>query len=407
MKNRSKLVGLMLCQLFAYGAFNPVLSVYLKEYLGFSGFQSGFIMSMAVVSSLFAPLLAVYVIDRRISSRRMLMLCHGVLILCSLALSQVKDFYAFLFLYLLLSVFSGPTVGLINSISFAQLSEEKGNFGRLRLWGTLGWIASGWLISFLWLLLPFLGVLPEGERWYPLVFLVASLGSLGTLIFARLLPRQTLDPSKPKVFIPPETLEVFKNPNIVILCFTYLFMSILDRFYFFGTGPYLLALGLDETWVLPVMTLGQISEVLVLMFLSNVLKALGYRRLLILGMSVQILRFLLYAAGSFFLAILGVSLNGFIFAWVYTAITMYIDAHTDGKTRTGVHQLLVFAFSGVSNLLGNLLAGLLNQIFSGDSKNLQGWQSFWLVPIILGTLVLGAFLVLFKREKSSNQMRTV
>lgn len=426
----ARLALLMFFQLFSQGAFSPVLSMYLKEGLHFSGSQTGVILAGAVITALLAPLFALWVIDRLLSARSLLILCHSLLLVLAAALSQARDFSLFLVLYVAYQAFAGPTIGLVNALAFQHVPGGSRAFGGLRLYGTLGWIAASWLISLLWVVLPGLVAWPAGQGgpgWYPLIWAVSAAGSLVTILSAWSLPRgksggqaggqggvaagaaggqagpatgpaagPSAAPAR-RAFIPPETRAIFRKPEILILCGIYLLSSVLDRFYTFGTGPFFHDLGIGQAWIMPVMTLGQISEVFVLLGLARLLGRVSYRRLMLAGMVIQVLRFALYTSAWLPLALVGVSLNGFIFAWLYTCITMYVDSHTADAERAGVHQILVFVFGGISSLIGNISAGLLND--RSPAGSLAGWQGFWLVPTLGGLAILGLMLVFFVRSR--------
>lgn len=389
MKVRHSLFGMMFFQLFAFGAINPLLSMYLQQYLHFTGGQTGIILAASVVSSLVSPLIAVYLIDRLISSRWLLILCHIMLALISITLTSVHDFGLFLILYAAFSVFAGPTIGLVNSITFQNLPEGGHNFGAIRVWGTVGWIAAGWLISGIWALLPLMN---QGtpQEYHPLILVVAAIGSILTLILALALPGGPKLRLERREFIPPETKSILKDPTILVLSAVYLVSAILDRFYSYGTAPYLSALGLPETWIMPVMSLGQITEIVILFTLAAFLRRFKYGLTLLIGMGLNLVRFVLYCTGIPAAAIVAVSLNGFIFAWVYTTIIMYVDAKTTEKTRAGVHQIMNFVFTGVASLLGNLAAGFLSDGFGivPGQASAQSWIHFWMVPSSLATVLL-------------------
>lgn len=385
-KTLPRLVLVMFFQLFSQGAFSPVLSMYLQDFLGFGGGQTGAILAGAVITSLLAPVLALYVIDRLADARTLLMLCHAGMAVIATALGFTRGFVPFLVLYILYMALAGPGIGLVNALAFHHVPGGNKAFGGLRLWGTVGWIASSWAVGLLWMLLPKSGlaVFAGNAGGYPLIWGISVLGSLVTIVSAMGLPRETVRREGRPKFIPPATRAIFRKPDIVILCAVYLLSSILDRFYTYGTAPFFLSLGIPRPWVMPLMTLGQITEVFVLLGLQPLLRRFRFRQILVWGMAIQVLRFVLYTFDALPPAIAGVSLNGFIFAWVYTCITMYIDSHTGPAERAGVHQILVFVFSGVSSLLGNLAAGWLRDLAPSAGG---GWHLFWMVPSVAGGAV--------------------
>src|SRR5207244_5113307 len=77
-----------------------------------------------------------------------------------LALGWVTDFWPFFALLLVHSLFYVPTISITNSIAFATLRDPQPEFGPVRLWGTIGWIAASWPFVFIlvnWNKVPALG----------------------------------------------------------------------------------------------------------------------------------------------------------------------------------------------------------------------------------------------------------
>ena len=44
-----------------------------------------------------------------------------------------------------------PTLALSNSVTFAHISDQENDFPKIRVWGTLGWIAASWAFPMIWL----------------------------------------------------------------------------------------------------------------------------------------------------------------------------------------------------------------------------------------------------------------
>src|SRR5207247_11439077 len=64
------------------------------------------------------------------------------------ALFSTRHFQAFYPCVLAYMILSMPTLALVNTISFRQMDEPARHFGSVRLWGTIGWIVAGLLISY-------------------------------------------------------------------------------------------------------------------------------------------------------------------------------------------------------------------------------------------------------------------
>jgi MFS family permease len=349
----SRLSALMFFQLFVFGSFGPILSMYLQHTLHFSSRQAGFIMALSVVSSIVAPLLSVYVVDRLIQAKWLFILCHGILAASAAGLFMARSFEAFLILFLINALCTGPSMGMLNAITFQQLHDLEGNarnYGSVRVWGTVGWMGAGYLVSGLWAILPsiFPGQNPAGFQ--ASAFIIASAGSILCIVLAIGLPKGARAADSKREFIPRAALDVIKRKGVAVLAVVYLISSIIDKLYSFGAAPYLSRSGFNEAWI-P------------------------------------------------WLGLVGISLNGLVFACLYSAILMYIDYHSDAQSRQSLHQLVQLFLGGTSTLIGNLLAGRLGQLVQAGGGT--GYRGFWLYS--LAGALASALLVwlLFSEEKTA------
>ncbi|MDO5577150.1 MAG: MFS transporter, partial [Fibrobacter sp.] len=139
--NYIRLSIMMFLEFFVMGSTGPVISLYLKDQLCFTGSQTGYIIAASAVSSLFSPIIGALVADRIISSERLLALVHFLGAAAIYLLSTQTEFYPIFFLYLVYWLLIGPSVALTTAITFHHLGKSN-NFGTIRLWGTIGWIAA-------------------------------------------------------------------------------------------------------------------------------------------------------------------------------------------------------------------------------------------------------------------------
>ena len=253
----------MFLQFFVLGATIPILSLYLREYLHFTGFQIGAVLAMSAVAAFVYPIIGALVADRLISARRLYGLCHLAGALLMVMLSVQDRFLPFLLLYLAYMLICGPTSALANVVTFHYLLGERLRFGSIRLWGTLGWIAVAWLFGG-WLA----GGDGSGGSRLPDAFKLSALASTLLGLYAFSLPAIARRPSGPVGFIPKEALQVMRRGEVLLLSGLAFTVSFLDRFYYFGTAPFLRQLGFSETAILPAMSLGQMTEVFAMGFLG-------------------------------------------------------------------------------------------------------------------------------------------
>lgn len=400
-----RLSALMFFQLFVFGAVTPVLPLYLKDSLAFSAYQVGIIMSLAVISSILSPLLSVYVVDRKIRAPRLYILIHLVYLLSTLGLFFSRNFESVLAFYLINALCTGPAIGMLNGITFQNLQYMPGGakgYGAIRVWGTLGWMVAGYLASMAWNFLPQFFPQQDSVTLQAMIFPLAVIGSILCIGFALGIPPGELRKDPVGKFIPRNALAVMLKPSIAFLSLIYLLSSVLDKFYFFASANFLVSLGFEKNLVPSLLTIGQVSEIFMLFALSPLLKKLGYRRVLFLGLLSQAIRFIFFTSGQPWLSLLGVAMNGFVFACLYSVVIMYIDSHSRLESRQGVHQLIQLFIGGASTLIGNLLSGFLAETFRTQAGTTD-YQTFWLVGSIGAVLTLTLTFLYFKEENVPDQ----
>ena len=126
---------------------------YMNGVLGFSGTQIGWIYATTAIGAIISPMFVGFVADRYFATERILAVLHLIGGVCLLLASRAESFDSpagrFAFLMTLLVV-NGlcfmPTLALANSLSFRNI-DDPDRFSRIAVWGTIGWIVSGWLVD--------------------------------------------------------------------------------------------------------------------------------------------------------------------------------------------------------------------------------------------------------------------
>jgi MFS family permease len=152
-------------------------------------------------------------------------------------------------------------------------------------------------------------------------------------------------------------------------------------------------LALDDAYVGPVMTFGQICEVIVLAFLPVVLRYWGFRLTIGLGIAAWALRYFIFALGHpTGLVIASQTLHGFGFGFFFVAIYIYADAIAPKDIQASVQSLLVLTTMGVGMFVSSLIAGPIADALKSD------WHQVFLVPAVLCAVCCVAFLIGFRSE---------
>ncbi len=370
---------------FGFGAVTPILGLYLTDRLHFTGKQSGLIISASALSALVSPLVCSFLADRVISAERLfslLLLGGGVLMG---ALYRTTEFWPFLLLYLLYTVTVGATGSLSNAIIFHKVTDRR-EFGSIRLWGTLGWIAVA--LAFGWFWLRGTGGKPMPERM-PDALLLCALSMIGLGLYSLTLPASVqLDRNAKPEFFPRAAFAVLRRPEVMGLAFLTLVANFTDRTYYYAAAIFLKQNGVAESNVMPMMSLGQIPEVLAMLFLGRMTARLGLIRVMLLGALFNVARyaFFIFGGGSCATLALGVLMHGFAYTFFFATVFILLDGMTQRESRAGVHQLFTLAYSGVGGLLGSWGAGAFLDACRMDKATVN-FHLFWSLPFAVAVAV--------------------
>jgi len=400
-------LGLMMFLQYAiWGSWAPVLSAYLQNNLGFSGVQLGIIFSLLPLATIISPFVGGQLADRYFPSQKViavLQLLGGVILIL---IANITSFTTMMWLMLLYCLVYAPTLALTNSIAFLNLKSSEKEFGSIRVWGTIGWIAAGWALAG-WRAL---AKSPESIAMKGDTLLLAGIFSLlmGLLSFGLPHTPPNKEGAKPWAFL--EALKMFKDRNFLIFCIISFVVATELQFYYVLTSPFLTsaAIGVNQKYVSAVMTIAQIAEIFVMAFmLSWALKKFGMRRTLTLGILAWPIRYIIFMIGMpSWLVIASLSLHGFCYVFFFTAAYIYVDNIAPKDIRHSAQSLIAIIILGFGNFVGSLFCGWIQNLFTSETVNAAGeavkavnWRGTFLVPTALTLFCLLVFLAFF-REKT-------
>ncbi len=389
MKLKLQLVIMMLFQYAIWGAWYVTLSSYLGATLQFKGSQIGLIYGSFALAAIISPAIAGVLSDKLFSAQKVLGVLHlsGALLLIMLSY-QLTYFwvYALVFMYALCYM---PTISLTNAIAMRHLRYPEKEFSNIRVFGTVGWIVMGWVVSYFDLEL---GASP---------ILVAASLSLVLGTFAFFLPK-----TKPKFlshsrgikqWLGLDALFLLKNRSVMILVVASLLVSIPLSFYYSFTNLFLNDLGVDNA--AGIMTLGQFSEIGFMLLLPFCFRYFGIKKVMIIAMFAWGLRYLFFAYGSIDVMLLlyfGIIIHGICYDFFFVAGQIYVDQKAPKTLKSSAQGLMVQATYGVGMFVGTWLSGYVVNHYTID--NVYHWKGIWLVPAFIAFAVMLLFAFVFKTK---------
>jgi MFS family permease len=265
------------------------------------------------------------------------------------------------------SIFCSPSSSLVGSIVFSRLLGSQKQFGSIRALGTVGWMAGCWTTSLLRL------------DSSPYSFMVSALLWICLAVYTWILPVDMLakgvsQPMTLKERFGIDALRLLRDDNHRVVFLTSALIAIPFAAFYPYTPPLLAAM--DLTSISAWMSLGQVSEVFVLIGISAILYRWQMKFVVLAGIAFGILRYVLYATGVTWAVLLGLSLHGVAFTFTYISAQIYLAERVDPYWRTRAQALLSFMTGGVGNLAGYLLTGWWMRLCGGGSN--PDWAFFWL-----------------------------
>jgi nucleoside transporter len=410
---KARLSAMMFLEFFIWGAWLPLIFGYLPS-LGFTATQQAWILNAFALGSFAAMFFSTQFADRNFAAEKFVAFSHalgGIAILC---LAWTKSFTPFFLLMLVHCLLYVPTISITNSIAFTHLKDAQKEFGRVRLWGTIGWIAASWPFVFVlvdWSKVPSLGesgiiaclgaalgtskegaAMQEATRY---TFVAAGCASLLLAALSCVLPHT---PPKraaegAETFAWLEAMRLLKKPFVLVLFVVTFFDAAVHHCYFIWTGRFLTspAVGIAGNWVMPVMSIGQVAEIGTMALLGGVLKSLGWRTTMTLGVLGHAVRFAVFAFAPSPEAVVAINLlHGVCYAFFFATVYIFVDEYFPKDARSSAQGLFNFLILGLGPFAANFVWTELGERHKvGESYD---FHSLFLVP---SGVAFGAALFLF------------
>ena len=407
--NRSiqiRLSTMMFLEFFIWGGWFVTMGTFLGNNLNATGAETGMAYSTQSWGAIIAPFIIGLIADKFFNAEKILGVLHLIGAVLMYKMSQTTDFNAFYPYVLGYMVAYMPTLALVNSVSFNQMTNTAKEFSYIRVWGTVGWIVAGLAISYL-----FHWDSTEGIQSGMLqnTFLMTAIASFILGIFSFTLPKTPPKVSKgEKVTISDiiglDAIKLLKDKNFLIFFLSSILICIPLAFYYQNANPFLTEIGMDNPT--GKMTIGQISEVLFMLLLPIFFKKYGFKKTLLFGMLAWAIRYVLFAFGNSgelsFMLLIGIALHGICYDFFFVSGQIYTDSKAGEKIKSAAQGLITLATYGVGMLIGFWVAGKISDKYV-IAENSHSWEEIWLFPAIFAVVVFVIFAIFFKNEKIDYQ----
>jgi PPP family 3-phenylpropionic acid transporter len=358
---------------FAFiGAFSPYFGLYLQS-LSFSAWDIGLLMSQMQLMRMFGPYLWGWLADR---------FGHRLGIIRLAGLIALAGFTAFFWLDKLpgmllamaaLAFFWSAALPLVETLTFDHLREDSGRYSRIRLWGSIGFIAA------------VMGTGALLDRQPPLAVLwVCWLVLLGILVVALLVPEAS---ARLALREAPSIGSILRLPHVRALMAACFAMSAAHGAFYVFYSIHLSGHGYSKFEVGELWSLGVVAEIVVFMFMARLAKRFSLRSILLASFAAAVLRFLLmgWCVESPLMMILVQLLHGLTFGAHHASAIAAVNLWFPGRAQ-GRGQALYSSLSfGAGGLLGALISG----------RAWDSWGAGWVFSLASLFALAGFLLVWF------------
>jgi nucleoside transporter len=394
---KTRLALMMFIQYIIWGAWYVTITTYLTTTLHFSATAAGAVFGTASVASLVSPFFVGLVADRYFATERVMAVLYLLGAVLMYLIPQVQNFAAVYTLVLAFCLCYFPTIALTNSITMQQVADPGRDFPLIRVVGTIGWIVINNIVGYLRI------------EAAPTQFLLSAAACIVMAVYSLVAlphtpPRGRGQKATARQILGLDALAMMKDRSYLVFVIASFLACIPLTFYYSFTNPYLNDVGVVNA--AGKMTLGQVSEVGLMLAMPIVFRFVSVRGILVAGMAAWAARYLLLAYGNagagmwmFYIAIL---LHGICYDFFFVTGQLYTDQEAPSHLRSTAQGFITFVTYGAGMLVGSLLSGGALDYFSTtgtDGAVVRNWTGFWLSSALMSFTILLLVLAFFRSRR--------
>ena len=330
---------------FAFvGAFSPYFSLYLKS-LQFSAQEISILMSLLQIMRIFGPNVWGSVADQTTKKIRVVQLAALIALISYSGLYFTHAFWPLFIILSIMSFFWSASLPIVESLTLTALGKETGRYGKIRLWGSIGFIVAvlslGWLFDYYTI-----------DILISIIFLL----KIGIILCTLFLPEVQV----PSNLQQDESIwRVLRQPIVLALMFACFFMAVAHGPYYIFYSLYLVDLQYSKKMVGVWWAGGVVAEIFVFLWMNEITKRFELKNILLFSFSMAIIRFLCIAWGahSLILMLFSQVLHAFTFGTFDAAAVALVHYFFRGKHQAKGQALYISFSFGAGGTLGGLYSG--------------------------------------------------
>jgi PPP family 3-phenylpropionic acid transporter len=331
---------------FAFiGAFLPYFALYLQS-IGMSAGRIAVLMSLGQFMRLIAPLLWSWLADSGGRRVRIVVASTAAALASFSVVFITEDFVGLLLGMAILHFFWSASLPLVEALTLGHLAANPERYGRVRLWGSIGFIVTVMGVGLLLDLAPI-----RSQLWVSWALLLGTLLSALTLTEVKGHAEQVSGP----------IIEVLRQRKVLFLLGAGLFMTASHGALYVFYSIHLVAQGYGKTLIGALWTLGVVAEIVVFLLMPRISLRVSMRTILLACFLLAALRFLLigWAPGLIGLLVVAQLLHGASFGAHHAATMAALNRWFAAGQQARAQALYGSTAYGAGGLGGALLAGAL------------------------------------------------
>lgn len=431
---KSKLTLVSFFQFFVWGAWLTTLGSYGFGFKSWTGQEFGIVFSTMGIAAIFMPTLMGIVADKWVNAERLYGILH-ILYGCTLLfLPYIDNATVFFWVLLIAMCFYMPTLALSNALSYAILKKEGADivnvFPKIRVWGTIGFIAAMWITNLFSDPQSPLSFGLNLGNWFASItgqaintnqFYVAAIMSVLLGLFAFSLPKtppQNVGTEKKSIaqLLGLDAFKLFKNYQFALFLVFSLFLGAALQLTNMYGDTYIkdfehMPQYADSAVVrfsTMIISISQISETLFILTIPFFLRKFGIKTVILMSMVAWVLRFGLFSFGDpgngLWMIILSNIVYGMAFDFFNVSGSLYVENSTDAKIRSSAQGLFMMMTNGFGAILGSYGSGKIIDKYFILENGTKDWAQIWLTFAIYALVVTILFAILFRYKHNPKEV---